>query len=303
MRKLIAVAALCIAPAAMALNNRSAVSVTGLDTNPCTTTSPCRSFTAAMAATVADGEIIAVASGGYGSFTIDKGMTVSGIPGVHAAISTTAVGITVSTATDVNIIIRNLVMIGPTSGMASSNGIEIDTPSHVRVIGCLIRAFPGGGVVVYRGNVSIDDCTIAANADGVEVFNTVPGSGTSNATITNSRIEGNNTGMTMGLDTQATVRGTTLAFGTVGISLAPNGSPNASAIVVVEKSFVVENLTGLYLIPTGNNIATAYVSDTLFENNNQPVYNPLGGTVYTFSNNEFANNTSPPAAMTPVATK
>jgi hypothetical protein len=59
------------AAAASALNNRSAVSVSGNDVNPCTTVSPCRSFVAAVAATNAGGEVIAIDSGGYGPFVID----------------------------------------------------------------------------------------------------------------------------------------------------------------------------------------------------------------------------------------
>jgi len=39
------------ATSAMALNNRSAVSLARVDTNPCTPAAPCRSFSAAMAQT------------------------------------------------------------------------------------------------------------------------------------------------------------------------------------------------------------------------------------------------------------
>ncbi len=305
LRKLIAVAALSIAPCAFALNNRSAVSVTGLDSNPCTTTSPCRSFTAAMTATVADGEIIALTSGGYGPFTVDKGITVSGIPGVHAAITTTTGnGIDVTTAVDVNVVLRNLVMLGPVSPMGTSNGVQVNTPSHVRVIGCVIRAFPNAGIQIYRGNVTIDHCAIAANSQGVFVVNTLPGSGTVNATITDSLIEKNGTGIDMSADTQATVSRTTVALSTNGITLAPNSNPPYSATIVMEKSVITASTgSGLYLLPFNNNVTTAYVSDTLFENDNHPIYHPLGGTVYTFGNNEFANNSAAPDALTSMSLK
>src|SRR5437762_12772434 len=77
------------APAAFALNNRSAVSVTGFDTNPCTPASPCRSFSYAITQTNPDGEIIALDTAGYGPFTIDRVITVCGAPAVHAAITAT----------------------------------------------------------------------------------------------------------------------------------------------------------------------------------------------------------------------
>src|SRR2546428_13558978 len=76
-----------IAPAAFALNNRSAVSVNGNDLNPCSVASPCRSFGTAIAQTNPGGEIIALDSAGYGPFTITGTFTGSGAPGVHAAIT------------------------------------------------------------------------------------------------------------------------------------------------------------------------------------------------------------------------
>src|SRR5882672_2463978 len=77
-------------PSAHALNNRSAVSVNGSDANPCTTQAPCRSFGVALSNTVEFGEVIALDSAGYGPFTINQSVTVSGAPGVHAAITTTS---------------------------------------------------------------------------------------------------------------------------------------------------------------------------------------------------------------------
>ena len=66
---------------------RAFVSTTGNDANPCSLVAPCRSFQAAINTVTAGGEVIAVDSGGYGSFTVDKSVTVSAAPGVHAGIS------------------------------------------------------------------------------------------------------------------------------------------------------------------------------------------------------------------------
>src|SRR5437667_10331942 len=101
---------LLIASATMAQNNRSAVSVNGNDLNPCTTASPCRSFGAAMAVTNPGGEIIALTSAGYGPFTVDRAVTVSGAPGIHAAITvpSTMSGIVVSALPTDVVVLRNL---------------------------------------------------------------------------------------------------------------------------------------------------------------------------------------------------
>src|SRR5688572_6672741 len=72
--------------ASQATAARTFVSTTGSDANPCTNTQPCRNFAAAIAKTNAGGEVVALSSGGYGPFTIDKSVTVSAV-GVYAGIT------------------------------------------------------------------------------------------------------------------------------------------------------------------------------------------------------------------------
>src|SRR5881392_1541071 len=100
---------LLIGSSALAQNNRSAVSVNGNDANPCTTTAPCRSFTAALALTNPGGEVIAFDSGGYGSFTVTQSMSVIGAPGIHAAITVgTSHGIAIHAGATDSVLLRNL---------------------------------------------------------------------------------------------------------------------------------------------------------------------------------------------------
>ena len=54
------------ATASIAQNGRTFVSGTGLDTNPCSLTAPCRTFTQAISQTNAGGEVVVLtAAGGY----------------------------------------------------------------------------------------------------------------------------------------------------------------------------------------------------------------------------------------------
>ena len=77
----------CLAcTSAFALNNRSAVSITGSDAASCTVPDPCRTFGVAIAATTPGGEVIALSSGGYGPFTISQSVSVIANAGVHASI-------------------------------------------------------------------------------------------------------------------------------------------------------------------------------------------------------------------------
>src|SRR5213595_797325 len=117
---LVTVVCQLIALSAFATNNRSAVASSGLDTNPCTVSSPCRSFSAAMAVTDDGGEIIALDSAGYGPFSISQNVSVSGAPGVHAAITVpSGNGIDVTGGTSVYI--SNLTILGTGGGV---NGIR-----------------------------------------------------------------------------------------------------------------------------------------------------------------------------------
>src|SRR6266550_8497663 len=100
--------ALIVSTAAFAQNNRSFVSTTGNDANSCTAGNECRSFSRAISVTNSGGDIIAISSGGYGPFTIDKSITVMGAPGVVAAITTAADGIDIPAGPTDKIVLRGL---------------------------------------------------------------------------------------------------------------------------------------------------------------------------------------------------
>src|SRR5262249_15628078 len=148
-----------------ALNNRSAVSVNGLDTNPCTLASPCRSFTQAIPATNPGGEIVALDSAGYGPFTISGSLTVSGAPGTHAALTvTTGAGITLSAISTDNVTIRNLVLIGAGGGSGLSG-----TAGHLHMMGCAISGFTSAAIDFQGGAFTIDRCDLLDNGTGIGI--------------------------------------------------------------------------------------------------------------------------------------
>ena len=66
---------------------RTFVSTGGSDSNPCSLALPCRGFGAAVAVVAANGEVIALDSGGYGPVTITKSVTITAPSGVYAGIS------------------------------------------------------------------------------------------------------------------------------------------------------------------------------------------------------------------------
>src|SRR5262245_7697886 len=65
-------------PAPATPQMRTYVSGTGSDSNPCSATAPCRTFRAALALTLAGGEIYVLNSADYGPVTINKSLSITG---------------------------------------------------------------------------------------------------------------------------------------------------------------------------------------------------------------------------------
>ena len=119
---------LCTVPA-HAQATRTWVSGVGDDANPCSRTAPCLTFAGAITKTAAGGEIDALDSGGFGTLTITKSITIDGGGGVASVMASSGgTGITVSAgATDI-VTIRNVQVQGDlgngSSGTAGGIGIK-----------------------------------------------------------------------------------------------------------------------------------------------------------------------------------
>src|SRR5437867_994768 len=129
-RSLCLILLVLIAASAQATSLRTFVASTGLDTNPCSRTSPCRSFAAALVETAPSGEIIVLDSAGYGPVTINQSVTIVSPPGVYAGITATSGnGITISGTTQNDVVvIRGLTINGGGTGNA---GISAADPADI----------------------------------------------------------------------------------------------------------------------------------------------------------------------------
>lgn len=146
MRKVLLVSvlmALGTASPAFGQATRTWVSGTGDDANPCSRTAPCKTWAGAISKTATGGEIDALDPGGYGTLTITKALTVSGI-GTHA--STLAAGgidgIIVN-APGARVHLRDLVIQGVGTGRSA---IRIDNAGAVVAEDIDITGFTRHGV-------------------------------------------------------------------------------------------------------------------------------------------------------------
>src|SRR5690348_12464365 len=88
---------------------RTFVSGLGSDSNPCSRTAPCRTFSQALMGTGAGGEVVVLDSAGYGPFAITQAVSVTAPPGVYAGISVfSGDGIDIHAASTDAVILRGL---------------------------------------------------------------------------------------------------------------------------------------------------------------------------------------------------
>jgi hypothetical protein len=143
----LAVAVLAVASIpAFAAAQRSFVASNGNDANPCSLTSPCRSFGAAMAQTVAGGAIIALGSAGDGSVTINQDAAIYATvlaPGrevLHQLAADRNAWIQVARGA-VNVVLRGLEING--LGTSPGSGILSQAAASLVIDRCTVTNFGG----------------------------------------------------------------------------------------------------------------------------------------------------------------
>jgi len=150
------------AAAAPATIQRTFVSTSGSDANPCTRTEPCRNFAAGIAQATAGGEVVALDSGGYGAFTINKPITIAGAPGEHVAITAFAgTGIDVNAGASDTVILRNLYL----KGLGGLTGISFTAGGALYLDRVVVVGFNGAGLAATAANarLTVQDSSFRAN--------------------------------------------------------------------------------------------------------------------------------------------
>jgi hypothetical protein len=272
MKKLVLVlgiiAATCLGAATgHAASARTWVSNTGNDSNSCSVTQPCLTFSGALANTSSGGEIDCLTPGGFGAVTINISVTIDceGVSNGGISVSS-GNAITVSGSGPVNLIGLD---INGENGELSQAGVYIGSNAAVHIRNCKIYGFPtdlGTGIeylpTASGGALVVDNVFISGSFYGIEQG---PESGVvANMTVRNSNISNNAIGILVninqGTHAGATIEQTTLAFNSsFGLQAVSSG-----AVALIGNSTVVNNGTG--------------------------VAAQLGGTIYSFKNNQIGGN-------------
>ncbi len=286
--------AVALATAAQAQATRTWVSGVGDDMNPCSRTSPCKTFSGALTKTVVNGEINCLDPGGFGSVTIAKSIQIDchelvagvvhngGSNGINIAFDSFA-----GSDTRRTVRLRNLNFSGFDTGARgiSITGSFLANNSEVYVEDCLLDgSFGGTGNGIRDGRnggglLSVSNTTIR-NMLGAGI-GTAAGflSGTTRVVLSHVRVFNCATGVAISTNTKATISDSVISGNSgAGIFAEDLDGGGVPTEVAIDHCVVSGNGTGFQA--TAN--STMRVSHTTSMNNTSL----FSGTVLSYGNNQ-----------------
>jgi hypothetical protein len=142
-----------LAPAAHAQATRTWVSGVGDDANPCSRTAPCKTFAGSIGKTAAGGEINALDSGGFGTVTITKAITIDAGGVIGGILNATTNGVIVNAGANDDVTLR---------------GLDINGANNPAAPPCPYYGLSGVRIL-KAGTVRIEDTTIRHNQKGIDI--------------------------------------------------------------------------------------------------------------------------------------
>src|SRR5579862_549601 len=291
---------------ARAQNARSFVSAqSGVDGNPCTRPSPCRTFAYAITKTNAGGEINTLDPGGYGSVAINKSISiVSGLGEAGVLVSSGDAGITISSGASI-VNLRGLIIEGASVG---ATGILVNgTTTDLTIENCVIRNLTADGIdfepTVASALATLDTFVANTGSNGIYVAPTGSGAVTAafarvevhNTQSSGFAIDGSNSTGTL----QATITDSVAANNPSGAGFgAYSLSGHAATSLMVTRSVSANNDQGLFAATN----ATLWVGQSTVTENASGWTNGGGGTMQSYGTNQIAGNGSSQGQLPAVST-
>ena len=287
---------------AYAQATRTWVSGVGDDVNPCSRTAPCKTWAGAISKTAIGGEIDALDSGGFGTLTITKSITIDGNGVIASTLGSFTNGFTINIAPNANdpmrrVVIRNVTING--TGIVSStigtntglNAINVVTngASSVTLENVNIMNFNKGVSVtttanntkLFMTNVSISNST----TNGISLSPTAPA--TMRAHLDNVRVSTTGTttahaGILVG--GANTHLNNVTVFGSGGAGVHVTGA----AAVTINDTTLIGNGGAGFLLDNGG--ALAAIGSSTAAQNGAGGWRVNAGVVLSYRDNQSANN-------------
>lgn len=287
---ILAVLAVFLCPSLFAASQRTFVATSGLDTNPCSRTQPCRSFAFAIAQTLAAGEVYVLDSGGYGPATITSSVTIQA-EGVLAGISVfSGDGIDVNVASTDVVTLRGLTI----NGLGGTHGISFQAGGvlHVQKVTASNLAGNGVDIAANGAQVYIDDSTLNDNSgNGLRVH------GSSFVSADGCHFDHNHVGVGVEGNAAGIIRNSA-ANGNSTTGFNATGTIGSPASLLLESCVAAYNTFGVLAVGTAANpsLGTVMISNVAVYGNGNGLYipgSPLGqlfGSIVSFGNNAVDGN-------------
>jgi hypothetical protein len=259
---------------------RTYVSGLGTDNNPCTALLPCKSFQAALALTLAGGEIYVLNSADYGAVTINKAVTITSEGATAGILATSGNGITISAGPSDVINLRGLDIDGGRSG---GIGIQFSSGQSLNIQKSVVRNFTSSGINFApsgTGTLFVSDTVVLNNgANGIIVGN---GSSTVNGALSRVIASGNGVGLSA-YGNAVNMIITDAVAGNNNYGIAAN-----SSAIMVRNSTVSNNAVGI----AADQAAIIRVGQSTVTSNGTGWRATNAGQVQSYGNNNVSGNTA-----------
>jgi hypothetical protein len=288
---------------------RTWVSGVGDDANPCSRTAPCKTFAGAISKTATGGEINCLDSGGFGSVTITKSITIKCEGCIGGLLSSFVNGIVINdsgsgTPNTAIVTISGLDIEGAGTGI---NGISFFSGAALHVHKTQIRNFTNNGISITpsagTAKITVADSYITDNGSAISnagILVRPTGGSSVNLSVDNTKFEGNTNGIFMDGSGGAGPSNTS-----VNHSVLTTSSSNGIAVASASAAFTAVLDSTMISLNAGVGAATAGGGAKLLLGGNTITANVTGvsnsgGTLQSFKNNEIAANGSDGTPITAV---
>jgi hypothetical protein len=269
---------------------RTYVSGLGSDSNPCTAVSPCATFQAALAMTLAGGEIFVLNSADYGPVTINKAVSITSEGAAAGILANSGAGITISAGASDVVNLRGLTIDGANSGTA---GIQFVSGMSLTIQKSFVRNFTNSGISFApsaSATLFVSDTVVTNNVNnGIVVAS---GSGTVKGALNRVNVSGNGVGIL------ASGSGVSLAVTDAMASNNRYGIGAASSAVSIRNLAASGNSVG---IAADQSAAVVRVTQSTITGNGTGWQATNGAQVQSYGNNNVGGNTSDGTATTTLA--
>lgn len=273
---------------------RTFVSFSGTDTASCSRPTPCRTFTAAIAALTAAGEVVVLDSAGYSPFEITRSVNIVAPLGVHASLMPTeGIGILVNAGFNDHVVLRGLTL----TSAGGTHGISYRASRSLTVEDVAVSGFSLGIQGNAAGRLMIRRTTVRNCFTGMSLSGQ-GGNGSLYAVIEGCVVSGGlpfGPGIFVAASGNATIHDSAVVNNYNGVTIyAANSGPEFGAELTLERCVISNNQNvGLSAgISSGTSAVTARMSDCTIVNNRTGISIRENGTIYSRGNNLVTGNSS-----------